>query len=99
MALDYRAISIGECRVKVLIVMGFCIAPEYRGIVIGAKMLNTLVRYAEGNLIDFVILTAEESELTGCEGFNHCKAVASWTWQRRIIVARRVPGKVLNAQL
>ncbi len=78
MALDYRVISIDERPYKVLVVIDFCIDPSYRGIGIGARMLNDLVSSTKGNSIDFVILVAHESEFYTCEGFRCCKSTGSW---------------------
>ncbi|HAT7741654.1 TPA: GNAT family N-acetyltransferase [Vibrio vulnificus] len=78
LGLDYRAVKVGDEVYKVLGIIDFCVAEQYRGKGIGSLMLSEVSLFAKGKAVDFIMLISELDEFYLKHGYSKVEAVHSW---------------------
>ncbi|PID29198.1 MAG: GNAT family N-acetyltransferase [Candidatus Cloacimonadota bacterium] len=78
LGLDYRAIKVGDEVYKVLGIIDFCVAEQWRGRGIGSFMLSEVSSFAEEKDVDFIILISELEEFYLRHGFIKVEGIHSW---------------------
>ncbi len=78
LGLDYRAIKVGDEVYKVLGIIDFCVAEQWRGKGIGSLMLSEVSSFAEAKNVDFIVLISALESFYQRQGYSKVEGTHSW---------------------
>ncbi len=78
LGLDYRAIKVGDEVYKVLGIIDFCVAEQWRGKGIGSFMLSEISSFAEAKNVDFIVLISALEGFYRRQGYSKVEGIHSW---------------------
>ena len=76
--IDYRIISVGGTKFRVVFMVDLCTDPELQGRGYGALIIESVKAYVLRDNVEFVIAVAENSRFYENNGFKHTENFCTW---------------------